>query len=84
MVFGTFDGVHWLAAGCTGFADRTEPSPAGQRRLRQIPYRLGMIAQFNLGGHFGCVHRVFAAETIAPIIMGNGVVGRCAVDAFRY
>ena len=43
-----------------------------------------MIAQFNLGGDFGCVHRVFAAETIAPIIMGNGVVGRCAVDAFRY
>ena len=71
MVFGTFDGVHWPAAGCIGFADHTQPSPAADRKLRQMPYRLGMIAEFNLGGHFGCVHRVFAAETVAPIVRGT-------------
>ena len=30
-----------------------------------------MISQFNLGGHFGCVHRIFVAETIAPILREN-------------
>ena len=68
VLFGTFDGVHRPASGCIGFAHRPAPGPAGHCQLRQIPYRLGMIAQFNLGGHFGCVHRVFAAETIAPIL----------------
>ena len=68
LLFGTFDGVHWPASGCIGFARRTDASLAAERQLRQIPYRLGMISQFNLGGHFGCVHRVFVAETIAPIL----------------
>ena len=65
LVFGTFDGVHWPASGCIGFAHRTDESQAAECQLRQIPYHLGMILQFNLGGHFGCVHRVFVAETIA-------------------
>ncbi len=68
LVLGTFDGVHWPGSGCIGFAHRSEPGPAAQCQLRQIPYRLGMTSQFNLGGHFGCVHRVFVAETIAPIL----------------
>ena len=68
LVFGTFDGVHWPGSGCIGFAHRSDPSSTAERRLRQIPYRLGMISQFNLGGHFGCVNRVFVAETIAPIL----------------
>jgi len=50
------------------FAHRTDPSPTGLCQLQQIPYRLRMISQFNLGGHFGCVHRVFVAETIGPIL----------------
>jgi len=68
LVFGTFDGVHLPGSGCIGFAHRTDPSRAATCRLRQIPYRLGMISQFNLGGHFGCMHRVFVAEMIAPIL----------------
>ncbi len=71
LLFGSFDGVHWPASGCIGFAHCTAPSPTAERQLRQIPYRPGMISQFNLGGHFGCVHRVFAAETIAPILQEN-------------
>jgi pimeloyl-ACP methyl ester carboxylesterase len=68
LLFGTSDGVHWLASGCIGFAPPTHGSPAGERQPRQIPYRLGMVLQFNFGGHFGCMHRVFVAETIAPIL----------------
>ena len=71
LLFGTFDGVHWPGSGCIGFAHRTNPLPAAECQLRQIPYRLGMISQFNLGGHFGCVHRVFVAETIGPILLAN-------------
>ena len=73
LLLGTFDGVHWPASGCIGFAHRTGTSPAAERRLRQIPYRLGMLSQFNLGGHFGCVHRFFVAETIAPILREDGL-----------
>lgn len=68
LVFGTFDGVHWPASGRIGFAHRTDPSPSAECQLRQIPYRLRMLWQFNFGGHFGCVHRVFVAETIGPIL----------------
>jgi pimeloyl-ACP methyl ester carboxylesterase len=71
LVFGTCDGVHRPASGCIGFAHRTGPNPAGERQLRQVPYRWRMIAQFNLGGHFGCVNRVFVAETVAPILREN-------------
>jgi len=74
IVFGTFDGRHGPSAGCIGFDHRTEPRVAIECRLRQIPYRLQMISQFNLGGHFGCVHRVFVAETIAPILQDKGEV----------
>ena len=78
LLFGTFDGVHWPASGCIGFPHRTDPSPATECQLRQIPYRLGMISQFNLGGHFGCVHRVFAAETIGPILREDAIEGKRA------
>jgi pimeloyl-ACP methyl ester carboxylesterase len=68
VLFGTFDGVHRPGSGCIGFAHRSDPGSTAERQLRQIPHRWGMISQFNLGGHFGCVHRVFVAETIAPIL----------------
>jgi pimeloyl-ACP methyl ester carboxylesterase len=68
LVFGTCDGVHAPGSGCIGLAHSAEPIPAAQFRLTQIPYSFRMIRQFNLGGHFGCVNRVFVAETIAPIL----------------
>jgi pimeloyl-ACP methyl ester carboxylesterase len=74
LICGTFDGVHGLGAGCIGFAQSTEETPVAESRLRQIPYRLAMIKQFNLGGHFGCVHRVFVAKTVAPILRVNGTI----------
>ena len=78
LLFGTFDGVHWPASGCIGCARRSEPSPAAERQLWQIPFRWGMISQFNLGGHFGCVNRVFVAETIAPILREDAEEGEKA------
>jgi hypothetical protein len=30
-----------------------------------------MLLQFNPGEHFGCVHRVFVAEEIAPLIKAS-------------
>jgi hypothetical protein len=67
LVFGTCDGRHGPSAGLIGF-HCTNPTSSSDCRLRQIRYRLRMISQFNLGGHFGCVHRVFVAESIAPIM----------------
>lgn len=61
-VFGTMDGVHAPGAGMVGFP------PLATAGFYQIPYHPRLIQQFNLGGHFGCVHRVFIAETIAPLL----------------
>ena len=37
--------------------------------LHQVGYSRQMAKAFNLGGHFGCVNRVFVAEYVAPLIM---------------
>lgn len=68
-VFGTVDGCHRSAAGMVGFRS---PPAVESPPVTQIPYRLSFIHRFNLGGHFGCVHRVFIAETIAPIVWEHG------------
>jgi pimeloyl-ACP methyl ester carboxylesterase len=39
-------------------------------RLYELPYRLRMSRCLNFGGHFGCAHRQFVAEWIAPILRG--------------
>ena len=39
--------------------------------MTQTAYRPWMIAHFNLGGHFGCVHRVFVSENIGPLIWSS-------------
>ena len=62
---GTIDGVHGPAAGMIGFLSETDEQLPP---LTQWSYQSRYIGQFNLGGHFGCVHRVFVAETIAPIL----------------
>lgn len=59
-LFGTMDGWHMPGAGMLGF--RARPG------LVQTGYHPRMIRQFNLGGHFGCVHRVFVEEHLAPIL----------------
>ncbi len=64
-VFGTVDGCHRPAAGMVGFRS---PSAVESPPVTQIPYHPGFVRQFNLGGHFGCAHRVFIAEAVAPIL----------------
>lgn len=63
-LFGTMDGWHMPGAGLIGFRTPSEPRP-----LVQIGYHPRMIRQFNLGGHFGCVHRVWVEEHLAPILL---------------
>lgn len=62
-LFGTIDGWHGPGAGMLGFRKPREPRP-----FVQTGYHPEMLKQFNLGGHFGCVHRVFVAERVAPIL----------------
>jgi pimeloyl-ACP methyl ester carboxylesterase len=71
-VMGTLDRRFGVAAGACGFGWPADLSPAERRlyqaRLHERPYHLRMAASFNLGGHFGCTNRVFAAEWLAPLL----------------
>lgn len=62
-LFGTMDGWHRPGAGMLGFHPPRDPRP-----FTQTGYHPAMIRQFNFGGHFGCVHRVFVEEQVAPIV----------------
>lgn len=77
-IFGTLDGWHLPSAGMVGFF----PDPSAENRTPQSPpvlpprivqtaYHPRMIADFNLGGHFGCVHRVFVSEHLGPVIWND-------------
>lgn len=61
-IFGTLDGWHTPSAGMLGFR-----SP----NVRQTAYGPRLVRSFNLGGHFGCVHRVFIAEHVAPLLLNQ-------------
>lgn len=67
-IFGTLDGRHGPAVGMVGFH---EAVVIGVSSVRQHRYHPRYISQFNLGGHFGCVHRVFIAENVAPILLAE-------------
>jgi pimeloyl-ACP methyl ester carboxylesterase len=82
-VLGTYEGKHTVSAGMLGFraldpADtelgETAPGNGEQStndvaQLHQIGYRLSMLKSWHLGGHWGCTHRLFAAEWLAPIVL---------------
>ena len=72
LLCGTVDGCFCVSAGATGFQDVGAESSEDQRdsalRLHQRKFQAGMVRQFNFGGHFGCVNRVFVAEQIAPLL----------------
>lgn len=70
-LLGTFDGRHGAAAGAVGFRGPQADELVASRRLIQIRWNWRMLLQFNLGEHFGCVHRVFVAEEIAPLILAS-------------
>lgn len=70
-VLGTFNGDHCPAAGAVGFQGSQAEEAALDGKLIQIPWNWRMMGQFNLGEHFGCVHRVFVAEEVAPRIVAS-------------
>lgn len=74
-LFGTIDGWHMPSAGMVGFWKRPmtdDRDTAGT--FIQTRYHPRMCGAFNLGGHFGCVHRVFISEHVASIIAEDGTV----------
>lgn len=72
-VAGTLDGCHRIAAGAIGFRGPSVSKLIASGKLVQIPWNWRMIGQFNPGDHFGCMHRVFVAEEIAPKIMESQI-----------
>ena len=79
-VCGTSDGTHGVSAGHVGFVVPTGADPAIRAsyaaKLHEVPCGPAPARQFHLGGHFGWTHRVFVAETLAPIVMGNAATTR--------
>lgn len=72
LLLGTIDGRMQPSSGMIGFHE-----PAGfsdcdrqlyQQKLHQQPYSPRMARDFNLGGHFGCVNRVFVETWVAPLL----------------
>lgn len=65
---GTIDGPHGIASGAIGLRSDQAREAMAAGRLVQVCWNWKMLFQFNPGEHFGCVHRVFVAEEIAPLI----------------
>lgn len=73
MLLGTIDRKYGLSAGNTGFEFPRDADASVkqlyQERLIQHRFTPDMIRHWNLGGHFGCVNRVFVHDRIAPLIL---------------
>ncbi len=80
-LLGTFDGRHGVAAGAIGFRGPQLREAIASGRLIQIRWNWRMLSQFNPGEHFGCVHRVFVAEQIAPLIVASESINRVRTNA---
>ncbi len=59
---GTLDRKWTVAAGCCGFKGNAHP------QLQQIGFSPRMMLSFNMGGHLGCLNRVFVANYVAPAL----------------
>lgn len=68
LMMGTMDARYSFSAGAVGFRRTDADSGGANDDFRQVRYHPAMVAQFNLGGHFGWTNRVFAAETLAPLV----------------
>lgn len=72
LLLGTIDGRLQPSSGMIGFRDPAGLSDADREiyheKLHQQAYSPRMAHTFNLGGHFGCVNRVFVEERIAPLL----------------
>lgn len=78
---GTFDGKHLPSGGMLGFwrmrSNRSQQSSARPRgpvcdrvaeRYEERPFCWAMFRSGNLGGHWGCVNRLFVADYLAPLL----------------
>lgn len=78
---GTFDGRHTPSGGMLGFSrmrtnrlHRAGIEPHNQAidnladRYEERPFCWQMFRSGNLGGHWGCVNRLFVAEYLAPLL----------------
>lgn len=72
LLLGTIDGKWMLSAGMIGFRTLKKLDDVThsvyEQKLHQIPYSWRMLGDFNLGGHFGCVNRVFVEKWVAPVL----------------
>ena len=66
--FGTYDNVKTRAAGNVGFTRVEKLPPVLNQKVTQHGRNETWRAQGNNGGHFGTCARVFAAQTIAPLL----------------
>jgi len=74
-VAGTVDGKYTPSAGMVGFRVPSGLDAASRElyetRLRDVPFRAAMMADFHFGGHMGPSNRVFVARQVAPLINGK-------------
>lgn len=73
LALGTLDGRHQVSAGLLGFREPANINPHDHevynQQLHQVGYSTRMARAFHLGGHFGCVNRVFVTEYLAPLLI---------------
>jgi pimeloyl-ACP methyl ester carboxylesterase len=67
--FGTIDGKKIEAAGEGGFVFPAGAEWTQYEKLIQKPYDKSWMQYRNIGDHMGCMHRAFAREIIAPLLI---------------
>jgi pimeloyl-ACP methyl ester carboxylesterase len=71
-IAGTFDGRLTPSAGMVGFrlpgGSSVDEQELYSSKLRQVPFRVAMIRDFNFGGHMGATNRVFVAREVVPFL----------------
>lgn len=64
-----------LTAGAVGFTIPNEIAGEDKSRyeskLKQHPYEIAMVKDFNIGDHFGWTNSSFAASSIAPVLLAS-------------
>lgn len=76
LLMGTIDGRHTISSGACGFRGGAmrvglTPTEGDAPRLREVPWRRGMIADRHFAGHFGCVNARFVRRWVAPLLQGE-------------
>jgi len=82
-VFGTIDRHFGPSAGFVGFRLPTGLRPAQRRayaKVRQMPWRPGMILDGHFGEHLGWSSIRFARRVLAPIVLGRSDPGTAVAE----